>query len=170
MSRTLVIGFGNVHRADDGVAYHVVNALRQRLGQKALAEDQTGFEDLGAETDSVLLTQLVPELIDTLVHYDQVVFVDAHVRDDVSALHCQPLMAQYGPSVFTHHMTPAMLLALLKAIHGRELVGYLVSIRGRDFDFHRRLSAEAEALVEPAAERILRMIAPGEENANTEGI
>ncbi len=169
MPRTLVIGYGNIHRADDGVAYHVVNALRQRLGQKALAEDQTGLEDLGAETDSVLLTQLVPELIDTLVHYDQVIFVDAHVRDDVPDLHCEPVLAQYGPSAFTHHMTPAMLLALLKAIHGREPAAYLVSIRGSDFDFHRRLSAQVEARVEPAAERILRMSAPAQANANAEG-
>jgi hydrogenase maturation protease len=169
MRRTLVIGYGNVHRADDGVAYHVVNALRQRLGQESLGEDQTGLEGLGAETDSVLLMQLVPELIDTLVDYDQVIFVDAHVRDDVPDLHCEPVLAEYGPSAFTHHMTAAMLLALLKAIHSREPTGYLVSVRGHDFDFHRRLSAEAEALVEPAAERILRMIAPTEENAEAEG-
>jgi hydrogenase maturation protease len=168
MPRTLVVGYGNVHRADDGVAYHVVNALRERLGHKALAEDQTGLEDLGAETDSVLLTQLVPELIDMLVSYDQVIFVDAHVRDDVPDLHCEPVLAEYGPSAFTHHMTPAMLLALLKAIHGREPAGHLVSVRGRDFDFHRRLSAEAEALVEPAAERILRMIATAEKYAEAE--
>lgn len=169
MHRTLVIGYGNVHRADDGVAYHVVDAVRQRLGQKSLGEDQTGLEDLGAATDSILLTQLVPELMDTLVHYDQVIFVDAHVRDDVPDLHCEPVSAAYGPSAFTHHMTPAMLLALLKAIHGREPTGHIVSIRGRDFDFHRRLSAAVEALVEPAAQRILRMIAPAEKKADVRG-
>jgi Ni,Fe-hydrogenase maturation factor len=101
-------------------------------------------------------------LIDTLVDYDQVVFVDAHVRDDVPDLHCEPVLAEYAPSAFTHHMTPAMLLALLKAIHGREPVGRLVSVRGRDFDFHSRLSASAQALVEPAVTCILRVIAPGE--------
>jgi hydrogenase maturation protease len=159
MPRTLVIGYGNVHRADDGVAQYVINALRQRLGQKALAEDQTGLEDLGAETDSVLLTQLVPELMDTLVDYDQVIFVDAHVRDDVPDLHCEPVLAEYAPSAFTHHMTPAMLLALLKGIHQREPAGHIVSIRGRDFDFHDSLSSATQALVEPAVDRILRLVA-----------
>ena len=158
MPRTLVIGYGNVHRADDGVAYHVVKALRERLGQKALAEDQTGLEDLGAETDSVLLTQLVPELIDTLVDYDQVIFVDAHVRDDVPDLHCEPVLAEYAPSAFTHHMTPAMLLALLKAIHQREPAGHIVSVRGHDFDFQPSLSTATEMLVEPAIERILQLL------------
>jgi hydrogenase maturation protease len=168
MPRTLVIGYGNVHRADDGVALHVVNALRQRLGQEALIEDQTGLEALGAETDSVLLTQLVPELTETLISYDQLIFVDAHVRDDVPDLHCEPVLAEYAPSAFTHHMTPAMLLALLKAIHGLQPAGYLVSARGRDFDFHQRLSAETEALVEPAVELILQMITPPEQSGRQE--
>ncbi len=158
MHRTLVIGYGNVHRADDGVAYHVVNALRQRLGQESLGEDLTGLENLGAETDSILLTQLAPELMDTLVHYDQVIFVDAHVRDDVPDLHCEPVSAAYGPSAFTHHMTPGMLLALLKAIHHREPAGHIVSIRGHDFDFHNSLSPSAQALVGPAVELIVGLL------------
>ena len=49
MSRTLVIGFGNIDRADDGVAYHVVNHLRRRLGKELLPEDETGLELLGGE-------------------------------------------------------------------------------------------------------------------------
>lgn len=158
MHRTLVIGYGNVHRADDGVAYHVVNALRQRLGQESLGEDLTGLENLGAETDSILLTQLAPELMDTLVHYDQVIFVDAHVRDDAPDLHCEPVSAAYGPSAFTHHMTPGMLLALLKAIHHREPAGHIVSIRGHDFDFHNSLSPSAQALVGPAVELIVGLL------------
>ncbi len=158
MHRTLVIGYGNVHRADDGVAYHVVNALRQRLGQESLGEDLTGLENLGAETDSILLTQLAPELMDTLVHYDQVIFVDAHVRDDAPDLHCEPVSATYGPSAFTHHMTPGMLLALLKAIHHREPAGHIVSIRGHDFDFHNSLSPSAQALVGPAVELIVGLL------------
>ena len=55
MSRTLVIGFGNIDRADDGVAFYVINALRRRLGQKPLSEEDTGLEELGAPIDSVFL-------------------------------------------------------------------------------------------------------------------
>ena len=46
MPRTLIIGFGNLDRADDGVAFYVINALRRRLGQKALSEEDTGLEEL----------------------------------------------------------------------------------------------------------------------------
>jgi len=158
MLRTLVIGFGNIDRADDGVAFFVVKALRRRLGQKALNEDETGLEELGAEIDSVFLSQLTPELLETLAGYQQIIFVDAHVYENVDALHCEPVSPEYTPSTFTHHLTPAAFLALLKALYHQEPTGHLVSLRGYDFDFHRRISAETEALVEPAVKYILQLV------------
>ena len=157
MPRTLVVGYGNLDRADDGVAYYVVNALRHRLGQEALGEDNTGLEELGAQVDSVFLAQLVPELMDTLVNYRQVIFVDAHVLEDVPDLHCAPVLPAYVSSAFTHHMTPAMLLALLKVLYQQEPRGHIVSIRGHDFDFCRGLSVATEALVQPAVECIIQL-------------
>jgi hydrogenase maturation protease len=154
MSRTLVIGFGNLDRADDGVAYYVINALRQRLGQNILNEDTTGLEELGAPIDSIFLSQLVPELMDVLTDYDQVIFVDAHVYENVDNLHCVPVSLEYTPPTFSHHITPQALLALLKKLYNREPKGYLVSIRGYDFDFHRNLSEATKTLVESAVEYI----------------
>ena len=158
-SRTLVIGFGNKDRADDGVAFCVVNALRRRLGQETLSDDNSGMDELGAEVDSIFLVQLTPELMDVLVDYRQVIFVDAHVYEAMDNLYCAPVTPQYAASTFTHHMTPAMLLALLKLLHHPEPVGHLVSIRGYDFDFHRELSPDTRALVEPAVDYILRLAA-----------
>jgi len=166
MPRTFVIAFGNRDRADDGVAYHVIDAVRQHLGQGTLEDGNTGLDELGAQTDSVFLVQLVPELIDTLVNYQQVIFVDAHIRENVPDLHCAPVLPEYAMSPFTHHMTPAMLLALLQAIHHHEPVGHLVSIRGWEFDFRRGLSKKAAALVQPAADRILRLVARLEESSD----
>lgn len=159
MARTLVIGYGNLDRQDDGVAYHVINALRQRLGQEPLDEEEAGLEALGAGIDSILVTQLVPELLDTVADYEQVIFVDAHVCPDADALQCIALRPEYGSATFTHHMTPAMFLALLQMLHQRDPAGILVSIRGHDFDFRRGLSAATQALVEPAVEQILQLVA-----------
>ena len=158
MCRTLVIGFGNIDRADDGVAFQVINALRRRLNQKALSEEDTGLEDLGAPIDSVFLSQLAPELMDTLVEYRQVIFVDAHVYETLEDLHCAPVVPEYAPATFTHHLTPAALLALLKTLYRVEPAGHLVSIRGYDFDFHRNLSEKTSALVEAAADCIHRFL------------
>jgi hydrogenase maturation protease len=158
MPRTLIIGFGNIDRADDGVALFVVNALRRHLGQKPLNEDETGLEELGAEIDSAFLSQLTPELLETAAGYRQVIFVDTHVYENVDALHCVPVSPEYTASTFTHHLTPAAFLALLKALYYQEPTGHLVSLRGYDFDFHRDLSPETFALVGPAVEYILRLI------------
>ena len=155
MSRTLVIGFGNIDRADDGVAYHVINGIRRRLGQEMLHEDETGLEEIGAEIDSIFLVQLAPELMDALIPYDNIIFVDAHVYENVDSLYCAPVFPEFTQATFTHHLTPAMLLALLKSLHHREPAGHIVSIRGYDFDFHRNLSADTEALVEKAVDHIL---------------
>lgn len=158
MVRTLVIGYGNLDRGDDGVAYYVVNALRKHLGQKTLDEDDTGLEELGTAVDSVFLTQLMPELIDTIADYDQVIFIDAHVIADVPDLHCSPISPEYTPSAFTHHMTPAMVLMLLKTLHHKEPKAYLVSLRGWNFDFHRGLSESTEILVQQAVGHIVELL------------
>ena len=163
MPRTLIIGFGSIDRADDGVAYHVINALRRRLGQTMLDEDETGLEELGNQIDSVFLVQLAPELMDILAGYDQVVFVDAHVLANVDDLHCTPIFPEYAPATLTHHMGPAMILALVKALYHREPAGYIVSIRGYDFDFHRNLSADTKAHIEPAVDYILQSLIYGQE-------
>ncbi len=155
---TLVIGFGNLDRGDDGAAYHVVNALRARLGQTPLPEDTTGLESIGASVDSVFLVQLVPELLDVLAGYDRVVFVDAHVYEEGDAVRCAAVTAEHTTAFTTHHLSPAMLLALLEALYGRRPVAHLVSLRGYDFNFHRNLSPATHALVAEAADRILRLL------------
>ena len=55
LSRTLIIGFGNVYRRDDGVAFVVLNAVRERLGRPLLDTEDDGFDDLGHEVDTILL-------------------------------------------------------------------------------------------------------------------
>ncbi len=53
---------------------------------------------------------------------------------------------------------PAVINAVCARL-GREPQTMLLSIRGHDFDFGEGLSPETEALVAPAAERILTLIA-----------
>jgi len=158
MARTLIIGYGNLDRTDDGVAFYVVNALRQRLGQQPLSPDETGSEQLTGERDSVFLRQLQPEWMETCASYDQVIFIDAHVHENTAELACVPVQSEYVPSPFTHHMTPPTFLALTQALYGREPAGRLLSIRGHDFDFHRGLSPAAAGQVAAAVEMILGML------------
>jgi len=160
MFRTLVIGYGNVDRADDGVAYHVINGLRRRLEQDPLPEDETGLEALGAEVDTVFLLQLTPELMEVVAGYGRIIFVDAHVAGDIEDLHCVPLSPQEDASLtFTHHISPALLLLLLRTLYHCQPDGYMVSIHGYDFDFQRGLSDKTRAMIAPAVDHIMRLLA-----------
>jgi hydrogenase maturation protease len=158
MARTLVIGYGNIDRNDDGVAYAVIAALRSRLGLEPLAEDETGLDRLGAAVDPVFVLQLGPELLDLALAYDRLLFVDAHVHPDSDDLHCAPVQPEYTSAAFTHHMNPAMFLALLQALYQHTPAGFVVSIRGHSFEFCRGLSEAASAQVTPAVEQILSLV------------
>jgi hydrogenase maturation protease len=150
-SKTIIIGYGNIYRADDGVAFAIINELRRQLGQKLLEEGDTGLDELTGENDSIFLLQLVPEIMELLAGYNKIIF-------DLEDLNCSPVSAQYISSSFTHHMTPSALLAFLKTMYQCEPQAHLVSIRGYDFDFKRTLSPKVQALVQPAVDAILKVI------------
>lgn len=140
MARTLVIGFGNPSRRDDGVGLAVVNGLRQRLGLPPLREDDDGFDDLGRSLDTLSLHQLTPELADTLARYDRIVFVDAHVGVFPELVHRMELRPGVEPSLVSHHLAPEHLMALVQQLHGRTPPAQLLSVRGYDFNFGTELS------------------------------
>ena len=147
-----------MYRADDGVAFAVINELRRQLGQKLLEEGDTGLDELGGENDSIFLLQLIPEIMELLAGYNRIIFVDAHVGSDLEDLNCSPVSAQYVSSSFTHHMMPSALLAFLKTMYQSEPQAHMVSIRGYDFDFKPTLSPKVQALVPPAVDAILKVI------------
>jgi len=158
MRRTLIIGYGNIDRSDDGVAQAIINLVRQRLGQKTLEDGYTGLESIGDEIDSVFLPQLLPEIMEQFIGYEQIIFVDAHASEELGDLNFSPVTPQYVSSTFTHHLTPATFLAFLKSLYSQEPVAYIVSVRGYDFDFQRRLSPQTRALICPAANQILHLL------------
>lgn len=158
MGRTIVVGYGNIDRADDGVAFEVINSLRQRLGQERLNEGETGLEDLGSSPDSIFLIQLMPEIMEVLIDYERIIFVDAHANANTNDLNCVPVKPEYVSSTFTHHMTPQSLLAFLKVLYNREPAGHIVSLKGHDFDFKRMLSENTRILIPAAVEKILKLL------------
>jgi hydrogenase maturation protease len=155
---TIIIGYGNVDRGDDGVAFVVVNELRRRMGRSVLQEEDTGLDDLTRHNDTIFMQQLVPEVMELFTAYDRMVFVDAHVGPDREDLNCSPVLPEYVASSFTHHMTPPAFLAFLKTLYHCEPEAYLVSIRGYDFDFTRTLSPGTRALVGRAADAIQKLM------------
>ncbi len=166
MKRTLVIGFGNVHRRDDGAGFVVLNALREEMGRPPLDADDDGYDDLGHGIDTLLLHQLVPDLAETVAPYDLVIFVDAHVGIIPELLREEEVIARYEATIVPHQLHPGMVLALAHELFGSHVRGVLLSIRGYDFDFGEGLSAQTAALVPPAVTRVLAL-AGGEQVLRT---
>jgi hydrogenase maturation protease len=123
-----------------------------------LEEGDTGLDDLNKNTDSIFIPQLIPEIMEMVRAYDKIVFVDAHVSADLEDISCSPVLPEYSSSSFTHHMTPSLLVAYLKAMYQCEPEAHLVSVRGYEFDFRRTLSCQVRAAVGPAVDIILRLM------------
>ena len=162
MARTLVVGFGNVFRRDDGVGFAVLNALRERLGRSPLAVDEDGYDDLGHELDTLFLHQLVPELAEVIAGYDRVVFVDAHVGTIPDLIREEAVVAHYEPATVPHQLLPCTVLAMAQDLYASHPGGVLLSIRGHDFDFGEELSPQTSALVNESVDRILAFVAEAE--------
>jgi len=158
MPRTIIIGYGNIDRSDDGVACEVINLVRQNLGQKILEDGDMGLENLDGEIDSIFLPQLVPEIMELITGYEQIIFVDAHAGDDMEDLNCSKVTPKYVCATFTHHLTPDALLAFLKTLYQHEPEAYIVSVRAHDFDFKRSFSPKTQSLLRPASDKIMQLL------------
>ncbi len=152
--KSLILGYGNVDRQDDGVAWHILAGLCKKLGRPAPASPDEEFENPGPSPDMYFLLQLTPELAEIISGYDRVCFVDAHTGSVSEDLHISEVKGEFQSSPFTHHMTPATCLSLVKSIYHREVEGTLVSVRGYEFGFSNSLSSATAALASQAVEKI----------------
>jgi hydrogenase maturation protease len=157
MNSSLVIGYGNLDRMDDGIAFYVINKLRNRLGQKPLYTYSTEPETMGAQIDSIFIRQLVPELVNHAIGYERLVFLDAHVHIDKRDVMLERLGLEDVPSPFSHFLQPSEFLSIMKLFGGRDPASFLLSLKGHRFDFGRGLSVETHKFVNLAVDIILRL-------------
>jgi len=154
LKRTLLLGYGNPDRQDDGVAWHVLHALAARLGLPA----PDSYEDEFPPNDRLDLEfqlQLVPEMAERLAEVERVCFVDAHTGSQPAEVQLVELTSEFQRSPFTHHLTPQSLLAMGQALYGRTPQAVLLSVQGYRFEFERELSPETAALLPQALELLL---------------
>jgi len=152
------LGYGNVDRGDDGLGYHVVNAIAHRFGQPDVEPYSDLPSVLADAVDVMFQRQLTPEMADLLGEYDQVVFIDAHTGAYQEELRLVAVEAGYVPSALTHHLSPETLLVLTEVLAGRAPRGYLCSARGYEFDFSNELSARTKELAEQVVEQVLALV------------
>jgi hydrogenase maturation protease len=155
MIKTIVIGYGNPDRQDDGVAWHVLAEIARCAGLSAPASPDADFMLLESSPALLFVLQLTPELAETLAGFSRVCFIDAHtgrVRQDV---HMEPVKPVFQTSPLTHHLTPESLLALTKSLYQAAPDAVLVSVRGYQFGFAQELSPKTDVLAAQAVKSIM---------------
>ena len=139
---TLVIGYGNNLRSDDGAGRVVADRI-EALGLP------------GVEVHS--MSQLVPELSLQIAGTDRVVFVDASAEADETTIALIEAAPAEG-SAWTHYTTPASLLAMTGTVGAVPALAYAVVVPVEDMGLGTELSARASAEVEIAVDLIARLI------------
>ncbi len=141
---TVVIGFGNPLRGDDGLGAEVA----QRVG--------------ALRPDVQVLTphQLLPELASTIADATRVVFVDAATGGAPGSVECAPVRPGGGKGSEGHILSPANLMTLTSRVFGATPPAWLVRIHATAFELGAPLSAEARRAADDAVETVLELLAP----------
>jgi hydrogenase maturation protease len=141
MFNTLILGYGNTLRGDDGAG--------------ALAAEAIAAQTLpGVEVR--VLHQLLPELAEPIAASDMVIFIDAAVDVDANETlrvqHIQP--ASEFAARNTHISTPTGLLSMARDLFHALPRAVLVSIPAENFNFGANLSARTKRGIDEITRRI----------------
>ncbi|MBN1373450.1 MAG: hydrogenase maturation protease [Anaerolineaceae bacterium] len=159
MKKTILIGWGNPDRQDDGVAWHVLRAVAVRLGLPVPDSYEAPFECGHVQVEFLFLLQLTPELAEDIARYERVVFVDAAVGGTSGEITLGGMAAsQTHLPVLSHHLSPEALMVMARSLYGAQAEALLLTVTGTEFQFSRELSAMVQAAVPAAAEKILAWI------------
>jgi hydrogenase maturation protease len=155
--KTLVLGYGNVDRQDDGVAWHVICEILRRLGH-SIPEEIISIISPANDLFVDFQLQLTPEMAEELAKYDRICFIDAHTGSIPEEIHVENQSAYFHSSPLTHHLTASSLLAIIQTLYSKNPKATLISLRGYKFGFTRELSEDSQKLVTPAADQILQWV------------
>jgi len=148
-----MLGYGNPDREDDGVAWHILRALTEKLGLLSPESYEDEFPE-STQIDFAFHLQLTPEMAEDIASYPHVCCIDAHTGNIPESVRLIGVDSEFQRSPFTHHLTPQSLMSMCETIYGKRPEVALLSVLGHRFLFTRELSNETAALVPQAVELI----------------
>lgn len=148
MQNTLVLGYGNPLRGDDGVGWQAAILVAK---------------ELEGAVDVLARHQLTPELAESISQVDRVVFIDAACEGTPGQVCCRQLESNDGDGqTFTHHVAPADLLATAQALYGHAPIGYLLTVNGASFGYTEALSPLVSAALPEVLAQVRAIVQPAE--------
>jgi hydrogenase maturation protease len=159
----LLIGYGNPLRGDDGVGWHVADAVRAALpaGETGAAPvDEVTAALGGARLRIITEHQLTPELASDVAASGVVVFVDAACDCAPGVVRVRPVVVTGPPSGLTQHQfDPGTLLWLAREVYGRvPASAWLITIGASAFACEQRLSPPVHAGVSVACSTAVHLL------------
>lgn len=139
MFRSLVVGYGNSLRSDDGIGIKVAQIVEGwRL----------------PEVRSLARHQLTPELAAELAQVDLAIFVDARQSMDKNAVEVRSLKPSNSIKLKSHFSNPETLLSLTQALFGNCPQAWWVVVPGTNFGLGECLSPLAKQGIEQSLKQI----------------
>lgn len=143
--KSLIIGYGNTLRRDDGVGQIVA----QKVAQWNLPK-----------TRSLSIHQLIPELAYDISEADLVIFVDGAYPGTINngKIKIQRLKPKENKEKIGHYINPRSLLFLTENIYGKYPLAYWILLPTENFDFGENLSYITHKSIPFALEAIEHLI------------
>ena len=143
---TLIVGYGNPLRGDDGAGYVAAEMLRERIHDPSI--------------EILCEQQLLPELMEPISRAAGVIFIDASVSGRAGKFSRIPLRPAPACSRFTHHATPESLLAGAQSLYGHTPEATLYTIPGRNFEMGQELTPSVRRAVNELVATLEKELAP----------
>lgn len=139
----LVIGYGNVLRSDDGFGWHVASLV--------------AADPRAAGATVLQRHQLTPELALDLSAASFAIFIDAG-HGPPGELSIEPVAATADATVtWSHHVDPAVLLALARNLYGRAPEAVAVSVGLASDAAGESLSPTIEGMLSEVVDRVVEL-------------
>ncbi len=145
MPKSLIIGYGNSLRSDDGAGYKAVTILEPELSS--------------AEVQFIATHQLTPELSEAISRASRVLFVDASHEGGAGEICFEGILRDpyFQPGGLTHDLTPSALLELSARYFQAEPEAWLLTITGETFELGENFSPPVQAGWDEYLDRIRQM-------------
>ena len=145
MPRTLIIGYGNTTRGDDGIGWIAAERLAEELREP--------------EVRVLMLQQLALELAAEWSEVDRVILIDAARAKPVGRVKVEQIVPSASAAEpFSHQLAPASLVECTRALYGRFPDAWLVSVAGESFEFGNQLSVPVAAALPEVLTRVHELV------------
>jgi hydrogenase maturation protease len=142
---TLVIGYGNELRSDDGLGPRIARAV--------------ATWDL-PHVRAVAVHQLTPELADQLAQASRVFFIDATLDCSLPPVSVVRVQAPSLKTLNPHASHPGHLLCLAQQVYGHVPEAWMIRVRAVTTVFGQELSPDAQRAMDEALEWLKHQLSP----------